>query len=413
MGHCLCRGWPRSFATLVVATLLLEMGSGGAVADGGMRIVSNSHTLEFAEAITYNLALEMATPVTEVTLYYRREGEGVTVRVPIELVPGESSFTYTWELEPGTIPVGEPIEYEWRVRDEAGTVLQTEPLTFVYADDRFDWRTEAEGSILLHWYGPDSTMAGRLLGYATAAISRLQDEVGVDISQPIEIYVYNTKSDMSLTLPRKSEAYDERILTLGVVVDDATLLLLGSHEGVEGTIAHELSHIVVGLATENPYVDLPRWLDEGLAMYAEGELPAINRRALEAAVKSDGLISVRSLSAYTGDPEQVDLFYGEAYSLVDFLLRKYYDDKMAQLLDVFVEGISQEEALMRVYGFGIDELDAKWRQSLGLMPRRVASEAVPTAAPPDRPRSVCPWTWLASSVGLVGYALVKKHARAA
>jgi hypothetical protein len=44
-----------------------------------------------------------------------------------------------------------------------------------------------------------------------------------------------------------------------------------------------LSHIVVGLATKNPFGDLPRWLDEGLAMYAEGELPARNRRALEQA----------------------------------------------------------------------------------------------------------------------------------
>jgi hypothetical protein len=155
-----------------------------------------------------------------------------------------------------------------------------------------------------------------------------------------------------------------------VAVDEYTLLLLGAHRDVLKTAAHELSHIVVGIATDNPYIALPRWLDEGLAMYAEGELRDDNRYALEDAIKADRLLSVRSMTSYSGRASDVDLFYGQAHSIVSFMLDSFGRARLHDLLDAFSEGMRQEDALMRVYGFGLDELDDRWRASLGLEPRR-------------------------------------------
>jgi len=157
------------------------------------------------------------------------------------------------------------------------------------------------------------------------------------------------------------------------------LLLLGPAAGVEQTTNHELTHIVVGEATDNPFhAPIPRWLDEGLAMYNEGSLPDYNRDALEEAIRSDTLISVRSLSAYTGDPALVDLFYGESYSIVEYLLDTYGRDKMVELLGVFKRGSHQEDALQEVYGLGLNELDERWRQAIGAKPRNL--EPVPEDA---------------------------------
>jgi hypothetical protein len=206
---------------------------------------------------------------------------------------------------------------------------------------------------------------------------------------------------MSLALPRRSDAYDDRILTLGVVVDDATLLLLGTHADVEDTLAHELSHIVVGLAAEGPYSTVPRWLDEGLAMYAEGGLPDDNSRALERAIQQDSLISVRSLSGYSGIASEVDLFYGEVYSLVGFMLEEYGRDRMALFVDLIHDGHYQEDALRQVYGFGLDGLDEHWRQSVGLGPRQDRSS--PKTAEPSSDRQTPDWQscWGSLAAGIL------------
>jgi hypothetical protein len=375
--------------------------------------VESGHEVQFSKSIVFRLQLEAQNRIDDITLYYRRPGEGLTVKVPITVEPGQKGFSHTWELQPGELPVGSRIEYEWRILDAARNELWAPPTTFNYADDRFAWEAIEDGNTILYWYDSDEGEARRLLGYATKSLARLQSEMGVTLDQPVRIYVYRSKSDMSLALPRTSEAYDERILTLGVVVDEATLLLLGPRGDAEGTIAHELSHIVVGLATDNPYGPLPRWLDEGLAMYAEGGLPAGNRRALERAIQGDQLISVRSLSGHTGDPGQVDLFYGEVHSLVEYLLQRHGKDKMAQLLDAFGEGITQEEALQRVYGLSLDDLDAQWRMSLGLQPRGTVTPAAPVTPPPaQRPCIPCPVALLGGSLGVGVAALGRKRARA-
>jgi len=64
--------------------------------------------------------------------------------------------------------------------------------------------------------------------------------------------------------------------------------------------------------------------------------------------------------------------------VVEFLLKTYGKEKMAELVAVFKEGAAYDDALMKVYGFDQDGLDAQWRESLGL-PSRGAIQATPEA----------------------------------
>ena len=47
---------------------------------------------------------------------------------------------------------------------------------------------------------------------------------------------------------------------------------------------HELAHLLLAEVTFNCFGRLPTWLNEGLAVYSEGDLPEFQRRALDAAV---------------------------------------------------------------------------------------------------------------------------------
>jgi hypothetical protein len=143
----------------------------------------------------------------------------------------------------------------------------------------------------------------------------------------------------------------------------------------ERTLVHELTHLVVHQATFSPYGQLPTWLDEGLAMYNEGELEPYLRPYLQRAISDDKLISVRSLcSPFSAEPEKAYLSYAQSYSLVEYLLDNYGQARMLRLLTLLKQGSPYDEALTEVYGFDIDGLDSRWRETLA-DPTVVVSEA--------------------------------------
>ncbi len=378
-----------------------------------VRVVESRCDVTFSERLAFSLIAEADETIEGVTLYYRYQDQRLTTRVVPDFAPGRRvEVTYEEQLEPGDIAPGTAMEYYWRLSLADGRQVDTVLAHFVYDDDRFAWQLLEAGDIDILYYGDiaGTTLPQELAAAGQEALARLQSEAGITLDKPVRVYVYQSAADMAGALMRRSEGYDDRVLTLGVAVADDTLLLLGSHADARQTLAHELSHIVIGLATENPYTPLPRWLDEGLAMHAEGALPAGNELALRSAIERDALISVRSLSGYTGDASQVDLYYGEAYSLVDYLLTTFGREKMSELLSVFKEGASQEDALQRVYGLTLDELDARWRESLGLAARATPAPITPTAAADTRSsRGVCPG---AGAIGALGLAAVYSGRRA-
>ena len=344
-----------------------------------VRVISQSQSYDFSERLDFALAAESDVPIVEVVLFFGEEGERLVRRIYPGFVPGvQVQVDHREQLESGQYAPGIRFRVWWQLLAQDGTSFKTDTVLLDYTDDNQEWKVLSGARTDLFWYADAEAMAESLSDTGDEAIARLETDIGVSVEERISIYVYNSSRDMAVALSQRSQGYDDRVMTLGVAVGEHTLLLLGTHRDAELTIAHELSHLVIGLATDNPYTDLPRWLDEGLAMYAEGKLPSGNRVALDQAVKEDALLSIRSMTSYSGRAEQIDLFYGEAYSVIEFLLDEYGRDSMRELLAVFSEGTRQEEALQRVYGFGLDDLDTRWRASLGLSPRSSIADT-PTA----------------------------------
>lgn len=365
-----------------MALLLVAMGLSPALARAqapGLEITGSQASYAFPESLDFEVRVSGGSGLREVILFFGRVESPLVRRVyPAYSPSDELTVRYTEELEPGQYAPGTEFRFWWEFTLADGSTQATREQTFEYTDPRFRWEVAAGERVDLYHYG-DARLADRLLAAAEEAIARLEDDTGMPVERRVRVYSYASARDMSLVLASRSTAYDDRVLTLGVAVDDHTLILLGAHRDAEMIVAHELSHIVVGIATANPFAGLPRWLDEGLAMYAEGhDLPDANRRALEAAIRRDALLSLRSMTSYSGQASQVDLYYGQAHSIVRYMLDEHGRDKMRELLSVFSEGSRQDDALLRVYGWDLAGLEDRWRESLGLEPR---PRGVPTAAP--------------------------------
>ena len=77
------------------------------------------------------------------------------------------------------------------------------------------------------------------------------------------------------------------------------------------------------------------------------------------------------------------MFYGEAWSVVHFLVGTYGPDKMAKLLAAFNGSQSEDKAFTAAYGLDRDGVYNAWRKSVGLATVAVANA---TQAPPRASR---------------------------
>jgi hypothetical protein len=360
---------------LLTVLLLAALSVAGAQAQTQIEVTAEEVANNFPEEVVFRLSAHSEAGIEAVTLRYTIKPDGVAAYGQPEFTPGDRvqvDFHLRGNDPPRSyLAPGTEIEYYWEIEDGAGNELTTEPATFFYDDLRFSWNSLSEGNVTVRWYSGDRSDAESSLQVARSIIDDTSALLGAEIDYSVKVWTYDSYEDMLPALVRRSEAHEQAVIVAGERVSSDTVLLLS--DGGGDILRHELTHIVTHVAGEGPYGSLPTWLDEGTAMYAQSEPGSGFTSALESGVRRDSLFSVRSMTSPTGDPNRVSLFYGQSWSLAQYLIETYGAEKFAELFAVFKEGSTPDKALVAVYGFDQDALENEWRLSQGLPPRERAS----------------------------------------
>jgi hypothetical protein len=340
------------------------------LAAGGIHVIESSAEVEFPDDLTFILSVESDSPIADVRLFIyvdRLSYAHVTSEILLDIIPGRQITTeWSWDMrKTGGMPPGTSLRYWWSIRDMNGNTFETQPVTVRYDDTRFEWKSIRKDGITLYWYKGNTEFAEELLSAAVDGLDKLYESTGAGITDPVEIYIYENSSDL------QSAMIFPQTWTGGVAYPSYNCIAIGIETanidwGLR-TIVHELTHLVIHRITYNPYLDLPVWLDEGLAMYMEGPLTGVFEYYLSQAVENDTLISVRSLaSPFSAYADQSYLSYAQSHSLVSMLIDTYGREKMLELLTVMSKGIDYDEALEKVYGFDMDGLDGIWHDYVNI-----------------------------------------------
>jgi len=331
-----------------------------------LAILDSTVQVEFPAKLIFNLSVESDVNVTDIRLHYlvdRMSFAEVTSEILLEFEP-DASVAAKWTLHTkkiGGLPPGALVTYWWTAEDASGDIVETNPTRVQFDDERYSWNSLTEGKVTIYWYEGTQAFAQELIANAQQELARLAKDTGTELDKPVKIYTYASADDLRVATIYHHEwtggiAFPRYgTITIGVAPDRL--------DWGKRAIAHELSHLVIQKTAFNPYINLPVWLDEGLAMYAEGTLEPQYRYRLHDAVVTQTLISIRSLSspfsAYSG---KAYLSYAQSYSLVEFLINNYGQSKILELLDIIKQGTSYDEALEKVYGFDVAGLDTVWQE---------------------------------------------------
>jgi hypothetical protein len=346
---------------------------------------SNEAVIDFPNTVTFRAQIEGDATINTVVLEYGSRqltcGEVIAKAFPQFTPDTRVAVEWTWEMrQSGSLPPGAAIWWRWRVTDANGQETVSETKTIIWLDSIHDWQTISDQDLRLHWYRGDKTFAQELLAAAKAGLDLNAQNAGLKPDGTIDLYIFADTNDL------KDAILYEPTWTGGQAFPEHNIVIIGVSEADvdwgKHAIAHELTHVLVGHLTFSCLGDVPTWLNEGLAVFSEGELDSASQAQLDEAIRQDTLLTVRSLSGgFSEVSDKAYLSYSESYSIVKFLIGTYGQPKMTELLTSLRDGTTIDDALTKVYGFNVEGLEDAWRVGIGAKARAVVPNPIATPQP--------------------------------
>ena len=134
---------------------------------------------------------------------------------------------------------------------------------------------------------------------------------------------------------------------------------------IEQVFTHEWAHLALTYAVD--FRKIPRWFNEGFAMYHSGEWSFSRTTTLASGVVSKRIFSLQSLTDFFPDKlSDVELAYAQSIDFIGFLLGEYGQGPFGRLIGLLGQGWSFTSALEEAYDSSLAEIEDKWRQDLKL-----------------------------------------------
>ena len=343
-------------------------------ADGkseNLEILSYSATSEFPDGISFTADFSSNHKLQEIKIYFKSGPQSTVQYAYMDLK--ELNGKVTGELFYRTnsidryLPPGTNINYWFTGTTESGLDMKTESYSFTYNDSRYKWNELSSGPVTILFHGPMKTRAERLSEAVTKCLEIMGPITGAEIETPITMTLYNNNAEMIGAVQSRSMATSRELITEGqAFYSESVVLVLAGRRDI-GTATHEITHILVGRAGGSSG-QVPLWLNEGLAEYGNMDKSISYDRFLEWAMDTNRLLPLSHLNRFPGDANLTLVAYGQARSVVDYMITKYGTDSMANLLSLLKSGQGINSSLEEVYGIDLEKLESDWRESIGAPP---------------------------------------------
>jgi len=333
-------------------------------AQAGVEIENVSASYRYGEQITFVAQIKSSLPVQDASIVIGDEVSGVTQVQPLMIQP-DGGAEFRLDLKQNALRPFSLVTWSYRLTLTDGTPFQSATSFLHYDDNRFDWQTLESGTLHVHWYGEDATFGQAALNAAQSGLKPAAELVTIDLTQPVDVYIYVDADDLRGTLVAGGSDWvaGHADPTVGVV-----MVVIEPGEGqtiqMEQRIPHELTHVMMYRGLGGGYKNLPAWLREGMATLAEVYPNTEYERVLLDASANDQLIPLKSLcTSFPSDTGQAFLAYAESRSFVDYLHESYGSSGLANLMASYADGLGCEHGTERALGVTLSNLEGQWRTS--------------------------------------------------
>ncbi len=368
------------------------------------------HDFTFGQTATFALVLPAESTVEQAT-FYLQANSTPTTGIDTHVTQGQAEITRNLVVEP--LPPYAQLTYWWSYDGDAGSLVETEKVSFQYIDNRYAWQSAEGDGLAVHWVTGERSRMVQAVDVAETALRTFEEALGTGPVEGTDIYMYPSQPDLASAMQLAGfdwaggVAYPE----LGVVLVaipptvDAPLVM-------QQDIPHELTHrALYDWLGSQGYAALPTWLNEGLAMTFEMRPDPLRALVLEEAHKSGNLIPLAELcQPFPDDPERAELAYAQSERIVGYLRETYGWSGLRRLILAYADGKACNAGLLEGVGQDLVAVDRAWRTSLG-QSQGTSGSSITRTETTLLWRDSGPWLVVLAALLLPGLSLVAARRR--
>jgi len=234
-----------------------------------------------------------------------------------------------------------------------------------------DWQISKSTHFVIHYKNAPETFIKELTDKAEEYYNKIAEDLGFMRynfwlwDNRAKIYIYDDEKDYRISTgePGWSAGSSEMASKTIQTFPYATGFF-------ETTLPHEMGHIIFRefVGFDNPAV--PNWLDEGVASCQQRSKQGPGERlVIKEAISKNKFMNLEDLSRMdlrlSQDAESVSLYYAEASSIVDYLIKEFGRDSFVLFCQNLRDKKNLERALASSYPFSnLKNLDEAWQKYL-------------------------------------------------
>jgi hypothetical protein len=321
---------------------------------------------KFGEQITFSVMVQPASSVKELVVFITPEGQ-ITgwQKIPLNDPQKQNIFSVTIQAGQLTLFPFSQISYYFKATLTDETQVSSPAKSFVYADNRFQWKELKSGPFQIQWNSDDDTLGQEIANVAQEGLQKAQQLITSELPGVLRIYAYTSSQDLQTALQLTNQPW-----VAGHTTPELNMIMISVPSGPEKSlelrrqIPHEIMHILQYQVMGENYQRQPIWLVEGMASQAElAENPEY--RTVLKAIQPGQVISFRTICLmFPREAGSAFQSYAQSESFVSFLQQKFGSAKLMDLIKEYNTGVGCEEGVLHVLGFSLNQLEYRWEQEV-------------------------------------------------
>ena len=228
-----------------------------------------------------------------------------------------------------------------------------------------DWKVLNEDFIRIQYHSFDTEIADLVLLVVKKNFDRTAEMVGYGGPQIANIIISGSQGEYDQftgnLMPEWSQGSTDYEKSRIVLKSPSFTGIIGSQ--LTKTVIHELTHFLIG-AVAPPHT-IPRWFNEGIAMYLGGEETFRAKINISSAVHTNSLISLNEIEyvlTFSGD--RANLAYAESRAALSYLVEISEEAAIRSILAELYLNKSFESAFKKVTGMEPIDFEIEFRKKI-------------------------------------------------